>query len=435
MRASPERAFSSEEKHRAVDLVLHSQTFARADQLKRFLRYICEMEEAGRIDEITEYSIGTDALGRPRDYSPAADSAVRGRAHDLRQKLAQFYDVENPGAKIRIGLRKGSYTPFFYEVEPSHDRQPLIQGPLLFPPHPRRRLLPIIALNVVLVVGAVLATRAFYMQQSRLDPIVEEFWGPLVTKGSDVLLCLATPPSLLIKPYSKPPDPGIFRPLLRDNSAWYSRLRIPNTGGQLYMYYWGDSPLFGDAEAAVFAARMVSIAGASVDLLPENSLQPAALRNHNVLLIGSPNYSAYAARVMRDTPFTICEDNTLGEEVIRENSGDTKSAKLFVPKRDDSRSLILVYGLITVFPNQTLSDRNSRTIIVSGVTGAGSGAAMHFFASAKGLSTLLERFRKDGLKQIPSSYQVVVRASRDKAVALGWELADYRVMPHPPTLD
>jgi hypothetical protein len=436
MRTLPEHTFSVGEKHQALDLVLNSQTFARADQLKKFLRYICEMEEAGRADEMTEYSIGTDALGRPRSYSPAADSGVRGRAHDLRQKLEQFYEVESPGAKLRIGLRKGSYIPFFYDVEPKHETHPILLAPPSFAAsQPRKALLRIIALNLVLVVAAVLATRAFYVQPSRLDPIIEQFWGPLVHPGADVFLCLATPPSLLIKPYRKPPDPDIFRPVLPDNSAWYSRMKVPTAGGQPYMYYSGDSPLFGDADAAVFATRIVSAAGASIDFLPENTLQPAALRNHNVLLIGSPNYSAYAARLLRNTPFTISEDSTLAEEVIRERSADPKTAKVFVPKRDESRSLILVYGLITVFPNQALSDRNSRTIIFSGVTGAGSGAAMHFFTSVSGLSGLLERFHKDGLKQIPASYQVVVRGSREKAVPLGWELADYKVMAHAPTLD
>jgi hypothetical protein len=82
-----ERAFSPEEKHQALAVVLQSQTFARADQLKKFLRYICEMEEAGRAGEISEYLIGIHALGRPVDYSPADDSGVRGRAHALRQKL------------------------------------------------------------------------------------------------------------------------------------------------------------------------------------------------------------------------------------------------------------------------------------------------------------------------------------------------------------
>jgi hypothetical protein len=250
----------------------------------------------------------------------------------------------------------------------------------------------------------------------------------MVRPGADVVLCLATPPSLLIKPFRKPPRTDIFRPLLPDNSPWYARMRLPNAGGMPYMYFSGDTPLFGDAEAAVVAARILSAAGASVDFLPENTLQPAALRNRSALLIGSPNYSAYAARVMKNTPFTICEDGELGEEVIRERSSDPKSARVFIPKRDESRVIVVAYGLITVFPNQTLSDRNSRIVIVSGVTGAGTGAAMHFFASRSGLLALRDRFRKDGLTKIPASYQIVVRANRDRAVPLSWELAAYKVM-------
>jgi hypothetical protein len=431
MRTLRENTFDSEQKRQALDSVLQSHTFARADQLKRFLRYICEMEEAGRSDEITEYSIGTEALGRPRNYSPAVDSGVRGRAHDLRLKLEQFYELESPDTRIRVGLRKGSYTPYFFEVKPEHHETQsiLIEAPppVLAKPH-NRMLAKAIVLNLVLVGAAVLGTRAFYMQRSQLDPIFEDFWGPMVRPGADVLLCLATPPSLLIKPYKEAPRSDIFRPLLPDSSAWYARLKLPETGGQPYMYFSGDSPLFGDAEAAVAAARVLSSAGASVDFLPENTLQPAALRNHNVVLIGSPNYSAYAARVMKNTPFTICEDSVLGEEVIRQNSSNPQTRKVFIPKRDETRSLVLVYGLITVFPNQTASDRNSRTVIVSGVTGAGAGAAMHFFASRSGLSTLRDRFRKDGLSKTPASYQIVVRGTRDRAVPLSWELAAYHVM-------
>ena len=439
MRTLPEHLFSAEEKQRTLDAVLNSNTFARADQLKRFLRYICEMERAGRAEEITEYSIGTDALGRPRTYSPAADSGVRGRAHDLRQKLDQFYQVENPTAALRIGLRKGSYTPFFYEAEPQVVKEPLILEQIAAPQAARstgpkwKLSAPTLVSNLVLVMAAVLATRAFDLNTNRLNPIFEEFWGPLLHPGSDTLLCLATPPSLLIKSFAKPPAVDIFRPLLADNSAWFARLKIPNSGGQPYMYYSGTSPLFGDAEAAVAAAQILSAAGGVVDLLPENTLGSAVLRDRNVLLIGSSTYSEYAARLLKNTPFTIIEDKTIGEEVIAERKGDT-NGKVFVPKRDESHSMTIVYGLITVFPNQPLSDRNSRTIVVSGVTGAGAGAAMHFFASASGLSTLRERFKKDGLKNIPTSYQVVVRGGRDKAIALGWELADYRVMATPPIL-
>jgi hypothetical protein len=438
MQTFPERAFSAVEKREALDLVLQSQTFARADQLRRFLRYICEMEEAGRADEITEYSIATEALGRPRSYSPAADSGVRGRAHDLRSKLDQFYETENPRAKLRIGLRKGSYAPFFYEVEPGPEMSAIVlpapHRPTL-EPRARTNLVRNFAAIAALIAIAVLATRAFYVRRTtQLDPIVKQFWGPLVRPGADVLLCLGTPPSLLIKPYAKPPNPDIFRPLVADKSAWYSRMKLPDVPGQPYIYFSGDSPLFGDAEAAAFAVRVLSAAGASFDFIPENTAQPAALRNQNVLLIGSPNYSEYAGRILRRTPFTIVEDSNIGEEVIREQTGKLKP-KVFVPRRDESGSLVLVYGLITVFQNQALSEVNSRTIMVSGVTGAGSGAAMHFFTSASGLRTLLDRLHKEGLKEPPPAYQVVVKGTRDKALPLAWELADFKQMAHFPTLE
>ena len=42
--------------------------------MKKFLRYICEMEKAGRTAEISEYLIGIHALGRPAGYTPADDS-------------------------------------------------------------------------------------------------------------------------------------------------------------------------------------------------------------------------------------------------------------------------------------------------------------------------------------------------------------------------
>ena len=108
-----EQTFSPEQKRRALEQTLQHATFARADQLKRFLRYICEMEIAGRAHEIKEYSIATEALGYSVDYSSADGSSVRNRAHALRQKLQDIYEAENPQAEIQISLQKGSYIPCF----------------------------------------------------------------------------------------------------------------------------------------------------------------------------------------------------------------------------------------------------------------------------------------------------------------------------------
>jgi hypothetical protein len=73
------------------------------------------MEIAGHGHELSEYLIGVEALGRPSQYSPGDDSAVRNRAFALRKKLQEFYERENPDAPIRIELHKGSYCPRFVE--------------------------------------------------------------------------------------------------------------------------------------------------------------------------------------------------------------------------------------------------------------------------------------------------------------------------------
>jgi hypothetical protein len=290
-----ERAFSPGEKHQALAAVLQSQTFARADQLKKFLRYVCEMEEAGRAGEISEYLIGIHALGRPADYSPADDSGVRGRAHALRQKLQQYYQLEKPDAEIRIGLRKGSYHPFFYEMAGPPEPKP---APVPAPAARKGRRVPLpawVLAGVVLAVVLTAGSRSLIFQPSRPDAILREFWGPMLRPGSGVLLCLASPPSLLIKPFHNPPRRSAFQPVSPETADWYSRLPLPQGSGQPYMYHSVEAPLFGDSAAAVKAAETIASGGGSFQFLPENILGPAALRNRNVVLIGGPNYSAYAA--------------------------------------------------------------------------------------------------------------------------------------------
>src|SRR5215467_13799986 len=131
---------TEEEKRLALQEVLKSSTFERSELLKRFLRYVCEMEIAGRLDEINEYTIGIEALGRPASYSPAGDSSVRSRAHAVREKLAIFYETEGAESLFRIELRKGSYIPHF--VPKAEEEAPVkpVPAPAEVPAPPAARL-------------------------------------------------------------------------------------------------------------------------------------------------------------------------------------------------------------------------------------------------------------------------------------------------------
>jgi hypothetical protein len=105
------------EKRAALEQVLASATFERARQVRNFLRYICEMELAGRADALHEYLIAVEAMGRPMAYSTEDDSSVRRRAYALRQKLEEVYATELADASIRIAVPKGSYVPRFVPVD------------------------------------------------------------------------------------------------------------------------------------------------------------------------------------------------------------------------------------------------------------------------------------------------------------------------------
>ena len=107
------------DKRAAMEQVLQSATFLRASQVRNFLRYICEMELAGRASALHEYLIAVEAMGLPTSYSTDDDSSVRRRAYALRQKLDSVYANELTQAKVRIEVPKGSYVPRFVPVEAS----------------------------------------------------------------------------------------------------------------------------------------------------------------------------------------------------------------------------------------------------------------------------------------------------------------------------
>lgn len=124
--SSPEKSASLREKRDALQGLLRSRALARSEQLRAFLRYVCEADFEGNASELNEYAIGVHALGRPKDYSPAEDSCVRSRAYELRSKLESYYAREAPDAPLRLEIPKGSYAPRFVRgaAQPSAARPP-----------------------------------------------------------------------------------------------------------------------------------------------------------------------------------------------------------------------------------------------------------------------------------------------------------------------
>jgi hypothetical protein len=95
----------------ALQRVCASETFTRSQQLSRLLKYLCDSLLAHSADRISEYAIGTEALGRPPDFDPSQDAAVRVEMHRLRRRLHDYYDTEGASDSVRIVIPPGQYAP------------------------------------------------------------------------------------------------------------------------------------------------------------------------------------------------------------------------------------------------------------------------------------------------------------------------------------
>ncbi|MEL6504850.1 MAG: hypothetical protein AAFQ10_10405 [Pseudomonadota bacterium] len=91
--------------------ILTSSTFSGATGLQKFLSYVVRETLAGRGDGIKAYTIGVDALGKPQDFDPQADAAVRVMARRVRDGLGLYYAGEGLGDPVVIHIPVGSYRP------------------------------------------------------------------------------------------------------------------------------------------------------------------------------------------------------------------------------------------------------------------------------------------------------------------------------------
>ena len=112
--AKVQSAISKLEAERAeVDDILSSGVFGRTNYPLRLLTFVCEKYFEGAIDEIKEYSIAVQALGRPESFDPQVDTIVRVTAHALRKKLEDYYTSAGAEHTVHICLPPGHYVPKF----------------------------------------------------------------------------------------------------------------------------------------------------------------------------------------------------------------------------------------------------------------------------------------------------------------------------------
>jgi hypothetical protein len=87
---------------------------AKWPRLSHLLRYMGDKLFAGEVDQLNEYNIATEVLGRSKTVFNAGEDAIaRVETHRLRKRLVAFYEEEGKDHPIQLTLPAGSYVPVF----------------------------------------------------------------------------------------------------------------------------------------------------------------------------------------------------------------------------------------------------------------------------------------------------------------------------------
>jgi len=402
---------------------------ARSEQLKNFLRYVCELEIDGRGREIKEHSIGTEALSRPASYSPANDSSVRRRAFELRSKLEEIYRTELSAGTVRIELPKGSYVPVFGHWAPTEAPLRPEGPPSVIAETPKRSGAHWPSVGAALVVGVVLGIAGMRLvnQPNSTNEVLREAWGPLATQ-SDVLICLGTPFQMTVRAGGFSPDADLpVFPAPTGIEGLFDKTAPRRDGAKLFMRPALNTTTLGALGAVVAASNRLQTFGVQSQILPERTAPLASFRNRNVILVGDPLTSFAASQLLNSSRLTIALDPTTKRMAIRDRTLPSGSAPVFT-RASAQFGATEVFGLLTVRPTDAAPGQHRRTLIVTGLSNVGVQGAMEFFASPERMRDLKQRLQKEGQPGFPDSYQVVVRCSAQDSLPLTCEYAAHYVL-------
>ena len=350
-------AISNEEKRLALTRVLESRTFGRSDQLRAFLRYVCEAELAGRAYQLNEYALGVSVLGRPEGYSPAEDSSVRSRAYELRNKLKSYYQTEAPDDPIQIEIDKGAYVPRFQRRATAAPEPP--PPPIAAPVETStagaaapavQRISPRLLTGIVLVIA--LLAFAFWATRTRPPETglaarattheTELLWRPFLDAHTPLLL------SFEIRLFLYAPATGLvvrdFQTNQKEDVAGSKALTaFRERMGAEELIETRDYADVGAVQAAFLLGRTLN---RDVSLKYSSALGWEDIWNSNVIFVGKSTVNPAIRRVLRDAGLDFV-DSEYGAAVQNRHprSGETAEYPNAATHGSGKK-----YGVVSVLP-------------------------------------------------------------------------------------
>jgi hypothetical protein len=122
-------SISADSVREQVSRILRSEGFARAERLRRFLKFTVDHALDGRSAELKVYLVGTEVFDKDASFDPQINTTVRVEARRLRTALVTYYASTGQSDPILIEYPKGTYAPVFRNRGAFNPQQPPAETP------------------------------------------------------------------------------------------------------------------------------------------------------------------------------------------------------------------------------------------------------------------------------------------------------------------
>jgi hypothetical protein len=405
-----------------VDRILHSDEFRSSEVLRRLLKFLAEKSALGEADQLKEYAVAIDGLGKPHSYDPRHNSAVRIQVGRLRQKLAEYYRTEGKLDEFVVDLPRGRFKLTCESrcaiVEPT----PIAPAPVpppseINPPainlRPRskaqsRFALIWVGLALAIAIAAFCWGRWFAVARPASPTAgwstqLQELWGPYVDSKQPLILAIEDPLFVELKS-----EPGVY---FRDRSLnrWKDVVGSPAVAAlqgslkaaniQPSRYYTA----YGEVDVAFLLGKLLGLRERNFSVLKTSQLSWQQLADNNVLFVGVQNifFDEQFHGMPLDPQLVPVETGIRNVHPQAGEPAEFTDRYSTAPAEEGT-----AYALVTHLPGPLRSnDVESFTSSRS----AGYVAAVQWFTDPKLASLLVSKLKAGSGGQMPRYYQVLLR--------------------------
>jgi len=393
--------------------VLNSQELRRATRLRELLLYLGQRLLKSHAESIREQEIGAAVFGRPENYDTNIDNIVRVNVSELRKRLCHYFETEGAEEPVLMEIPRGGYLPVFVArptlevvktVEPAGNppetprEVPVTEVQPVEPATPVAVRLEWSAREVgTWLLGAALVlalvTAAVFWWQTRtlrneLQPWQADagraaFWGQFFASGEQMDIVTADTSYALAEDL-------LQRPISLDDYLDYEYKNYanmpditPQTRDALNLVLNRNTGSVGDFEAAEQVLALNSHSPL-VRLASARSYTPAAIKSHNVVLIGSRQSNPWVELYKDRLNFFVEYDPARHRSYVVNRAPLKGEQAIYEVTNDRNRD----FSVVAFVPN--LSEHRY-ALILAGTDSQGTRAAGEFITSSEGLAAIRQR--------------------------------------------